>query len=136
MLKVFSNKNGYRILWFCAFKEAALWLALCLMRRQKKTPVLQKTWLFWDTGTSVPLAGRKDATHIELRVCSRFSVLSVHKSVCNLMFSVCMRLWRPLCSAFCSWMSTSTVILISRSAENEMPKCSSGEINIFYLVLY
>lgn len=76
----------------------------------------------------LPLTGR--------RVCCRFSALSVHKSACNLMVLVCKRLWSPFCQAFCSWTFTSAVILISCSAENEMLKCSSGEINIFYLVLY
>ena len=83
----------------------------------------------WQKGKILPLT--------EPRLCCRFSILSVHKSECSLMFSVCKRLWSPFCQAFWFWRFTSALILISYSAENEMPKCSSVEIfNTFYLLLY
>lgn len=90
-------------------------------RKKKCLKNRKKPWRFWSTETQA--VERKDATWYWPRVCWRFSVFSVHKSI---------RLWSTFYQAVCSWIVTSAMILISLSAEKKMQKWSSGEIDMFY----
>lgn len=82
--------------------KGQLSVLLCVWwgRRQKKTPVLKKhgysetlELLFhWQKEKMLPL--------IDPRAWCRFSVLSVHTSVCNFMFLVCAEVMEPFLSSF------------------------------------